>query len=412
MSSDKDKIEKLANDFLNRWRNEIFPRMGAVDFLDLMDYFSRKNMDFEAELCRYIAEEREPENPEVLLTKAHFCADEGDWFSATTYIRKGGFTGYDFALFTIEQFTRAGKINQAVSKAISSTPRHLEVPDFDFLFDCASLFRDFGYAEQAIVLIEKITPEYIDYYQAQELRFHCCALTGQYEKAKHIINSLIDRNSFNHIYWSQLAICCYRNKEYEEAFEACENALAITSSPEMVRLRILLTVRKASDQDCKNLVDEQMYAQDHLMHLEFGDILMQRGFYYEASESYRKAAVTCPRSTSDRLQIVIKLIHSLIHENHLLEVMDHLKSIVVYCGDAWSAGFEAAQIAFERGFKYEAVEVLQFTALHSMLTSSRCGELALLLAHYRCGEEAKEIWQILKDNAQLMPKSYLHYLPD
>ncbi len=412
MPSDNKKIEELARDFLKQWRSGKIPHMGAIDFLDLMDYFSRSGMDFEAELCRYFAEKREPENPEVILTKAHFSADDGDWESACQLVSLGNFTGYDFQLFTVENLVRSAQIGEALPYVLSSTPRHLELPDFDFLYDCATLFRDFGYAEEAVKLLEMITPDYADYYQAQEMRASCYALMGEYEKAKHILNILIDRDSFNPVHWSRLAICCYRNKDYEEAREACENSLAITPTPDTIHLHNLLNFQGSSDKDCMKQLEEALSSQDYLLFLEFADILFARGLYNEASMAYREASVFCPRSSSERRYIIAKLIQSLIHENRMLEVMENLKSIAAYCGDAWEAGFDAAQIAFERGNRNEAIEVLNYTVKRSPLTSSRCGHIVALLAHYQCGEEAASVWEVLKENIKLIPPSYLSYLPE
>lgn len=82
MQDSNTPIEFIAEAFEQQWKRFKVPELDAIDLLDLMDHYVRQGRDFEAEICRLLAERKEPDNIEVVYTKAHVLMDEGRWNEA------------------------------------------------------------------------------------------------------------------------------------------------------------------------------------------------------------------------------------------------------------------------------------------------------------------------------------------
>lgn len=408
---DEKNIEELASDFEKKIKRANFPHMETSDLLDLMDYYTRLGMDFEADLCRYIAERNDPHNPEVILTKAHTYADEGDWRASARLRAHSGLTGYDETLFSIEHTLRLGTVARALQEVIASLPKFHDIVDYDFIFDAATLFRDYGYADSSLRLLDLIPPTYTDWVQVQDMRVECHALMGRYVKAKEILNSLLDLSPFSCNLWVRMATCCYRDGTYDEALEACEYALAIKSDDDdALRLRNLVRAHKADTEAEAEILAYAYEQQDWQICLDIADRCYERASYADAIPPYCFAGLFCPRGQRDRERIVARLALCHFHCGNSADAMPHLLALCAYGGQYWDTYHEAAQILFEKGLQKTALEVIDIALRNHELHTARYGQLAALLAHYECYEDARNQWNEIISNLSTIPQSYKKYV--
>lgn len=403
MDNNKKSIEQLAREFEDKWNAVRLPEMAAEDLLDLMDYYARTGMDFEAELCRRISERVAPHHPEVMLTRAHWYADEGDWMMAE-HTRKSvpETSNYENLLFAMESNVRSTNVQEAWRILDENVPDVLELPDLDFLFDCAVLFRDYGYSYDAVRCLSRIPHTYIDHRQADELLVECNAFLCDYAGSKSILNRLLDESPFDQNLWAQLATCCFRLDETAESDDACEYALAIGPNVDAARIKAL----NAMKDNHEGILRQAIAQQDYIACMEGGHIAYERGEYTEAYQYYSYAGLFCPRGHRDREKIVFRIACCHIHNGQWLEGIRQLFSLYALGGGLWGPYYECAQLLLEQGADLQAVQVLMFVVRSGEMNVARYEAVAALLIRHECFEPAREIWKHIASKISLMGDSY------
>lgn len=403
MDNNKKSIEQLAREFEDKWNAVRLPEMAAEDLLDLMDYYARTGMDFEAELCRRISERVAPHHPEVMLTRAHWYADEGDWMMAE-HTRKSvpETSNYENLLFAMESNVRSTNVQEAWRILDEKVPDVLELPDLDFLFDCAVLFRDYGYSYDAVRCLSRIPHTYIDHRQADELLVECNAFLCDYAGSKSILNRLLDESPFDQNLWAQLATCCFRLDETAESDDACEYALAIGPNVDAARIKAL----NAMKDNHEGILRQAIAQQDYIACMEGGHIAYERGEYTEAYQYYSYAGLFCPRGHRDREKIVFRIACCHIHNGQWQEGVRQLFSLYALGGGLWGPYYECAQLLLEQGADLQAVQVLMFVVRSGEMNVARYEAVAALLIRHECFEPAREIWKHIASRISLMGDSY------
>lgn len=413
MDNEKNDIEKLARQFERQLRHTNLPEMETADLLDLMDYYVRMGMDFEADLCRYIAERNDPENPEVIITQAHSKADEGDWNGADALCEQNSIAGYDNLLFDIEHAIKVGQTAEAFNQVEAALPAFKELPDNDFLFDSAALFRDYGYMDYALKCLADIDADYIDHTQVQEMKAECLTLMGRNVESKAVLEKLIDKEPFNKEMWDRMASYCYMSNDYEAAGDACEYSLAISSSEEALRLKSFIAVAQSAPDELKPLIDEACSKQDYQLCLECADKLYAAGFYSHALPGYGIANLYCPRGHRDRERILNRRIFCNIHLGSFAAADECLTALSTFEGEHWGTYVEAAQLFLEKQQVRAALKCFE-TALHKECAGpSRYEQVALLLDAFEVYDEADALWaEIFEHQSSVTPlfkKCLQHY---
>lgn len=404
MESHKKNIERLAQEFETKWSAVKLPDMAVEDLLDLMDYYARAGMDFEAELCRRITERKDPSHPEVMLTRAHWYADDGDWKNAEKTCKSvTDSSHYENLLFTIESHVRSASLQKAWSAIDKNLPVVMELPDLDFLFDCAVLFRDYGYANDACRCLQRIPFSYIDHRQVEELHVECQASLCDYHATKDSLNRLLDESPFDQNLWAQLATCSFRLNENSEAADACEYSLAIGPDTEAERIKALVAMRENHE----DILQRAIVTQDYIACMEGGDILYERGEYADAFLHYSYAGLFCPRGHRDREKIVFRISCCLVHNGKYQNGLQQLFSLYSLGGGQWGHYYECARLFFEQGETDYAIQTLIYAIRIGEITNGRYEAAAALLTHYDCYEPAREIWQHIISNAAIISDSYL-----
>lgn len=406
----KKDLEALATEFEKKWRATRLPEMDTYDLLDLMDYYSRAGMDFEAELCRRAAEQHDADNPEVILTRAHWAADDGDWSTARKERKKSFPSRYDDLLFDVEYFVRSGNLSRADRIVLESLPSAYDLPEYDFLFDCAALFRDFGYVFYALKYLAKIPHNYTDFQQVESLKIECYGLVCQYVDVRKLLNDLLDTNPFDIDLWTQLAGYCFRAGDAAAALDACEYALAIGPADEVTRLSQFIRAQQSENMD--TILSGAVLSQDYLTCEDCGDVLYADGQYDKAISCYSYAGLYCPRGHRDREKIVSRLALCQIHSKKYEDAYMQVVSLSALGGEHWGERLEAAQLFLEEGQAAYAVSLLQLTVDSHEMCGARCALVIALLAHYGCYEPALQIWKYLKEQAKVVSPSYLSLLDE
>ncbi len=405
----KKKIEALATEFLHKWQEAQLPDMDAMDLLDLMDYFEQRGMNFEADLCRHIAESQHADNPEVKLTIAHELADMGNWNKAASLYKDAGITGYDALLFGIEHSLRLGMVArslQLVDKALPSSHKVLDITDYDFIYDAAVLFRDYGYVYQALSLLDKLSPSYHDYFSALEMRAECLYMLHKYEDARVILNQLLDHSSFETPLWYKLASCCYAEGNYKETIEACEYAKAIGKDEAIDQLLELVRIKENGGQVDNELLRELKGLQDHWACMEYAEQLYSKEEYGAALELYGLANLYCPNGHKLQETILMRSIVCLVRLAAYDVAIVHLYALVMHKGDFWACAYEIAQLMFEDGAYSHALKTLEIAHEFGCINGGRYNQVADLLHHYSCYKEARGLWNNIISNQSLISKSY------
>jgi len=412
MDEERKNIEDLAKAFSSQWRKTPLPDMDAVDLLDLMDYYARSGMTFEAELCRYIATTRYPNDPEVLLTQAHSYADDGDWISAAIARAKGDISGYDDMLFKVEHSLRIGKIAQAVENVRQAIPyeQDLEATDYDFIFDSAVIFRDFGYCQEALLLLEQLPPSYSDYNTAMQLRVECHILLRQYDAAKKLLNVLLDHASFDQTLWVNMATCCFEQGAYDETLEACEYALAIGDNSEANHLRLMVHIRKNCGRPNEDLFHDIMTSQDYRACTEYGDTLVENGHQEEAFQAYGFAHLFCAQGNRDESSILARIVLVFVRQGNIDLAKAHARALLAHQDDCWDTLHEAAIVLLEEGNVAAAIGFLNMATEAHFVQGVRYNQLAALLSHYNIYKEAQRLWEDIALHEASLLRSFRPYL--
>ena len=394
MSEDRKSPEELAALFEQQCRAMRLPALSASELLDLMDYYSRQGRDFESEVCRHMAERLEPDNDEVLLTRAHYYADDGDWASALALRKRLAIGGYEDRLFQVEYIIRTGAPDQALQRVMSALPSVQSLPDYDFLYDAAILLRDYGYPAHALRLIGHVPPSYIDYAAVCDLRAECAMLTADYNAATAILNAAIDQSPFDGNLWTRMASTAYRQGKYTEAQEAAEYALATGKNDEAARLKCLADIALCADDEAMmDLLKAADSMQDAGICLSCGHRLYQAGRYTLAEMAYRQAAVYSPRDGSVRGEAIGWLALCLVHNGACDSALVQLASLRAMGYDNWSNAQEMAEILFAQGYEKYAVRALLEGRREKVLSDARYFMLIRQLGANGCYEAARPLWQ-------------------
>lgn len=411
-SNDKKNIERLAAEFLERWHQTALPAMDAVDMLDLADYFSDKGMDFEAELCHYIANRVYPNDPEVMLAQAHTQAEQGDWLASANTRNQAGISGYDEKLFRVEQMVRSFQYDKAMNVLLHVLPpeEERELPEYDFIFDTGCLFYDNGYNEQAIQAFSMLPPTYVDYQSAQLHIVDAQAFLGHYDEAKQLLNSMIDHDAFNAELWERMANYNYLARNYYEMTEASNYATTINPNSPASRYRNLVATRqRALKDDTGAFFDELKANQESGYLMEYADTLYEAGRYDVAMGAYAWASLFCPTGDNIRIYLQSHYLLCLAHCEEPEKAFTLLQSLTTFYGEYWDIIFEAAQITFEFGHVEWALRMLDIARNKHYIHGARYNQLAALLAHYECYKPASKFWNDMLNHVSLLSPSFKHY---
>ena len=388
---DKEKnIHLLAETYNEMLLNVTLPDMKVDDLLDLIDFYTSNGMDFEAEMYKRIAALKFPTHPDVVLMCAHWEADEGNWTNASNLYNSMDCTSYDDALFYMEKLLRMMLPAEAYNKMLSTINPLYELSDYDFLYDSAELFKDFGFMEYSIRCADAIPSSYPDYRQVLELKAECYFYMTRFSDSLSEIDKAIDINSFDDYLWSQAALLHYKNKDLCRALDACEYSLAILK--DNPRAEHLKNVVKWHEDSSFDIDAATSYRQDYSAMVEIGDLHYLKEDYKKAETAYMAAGYYCPRGNRDRILIAFKTSLCRINQDRANEAVVTFLSVLNQGFDLWPYAVELLHLLLKCG-KSEYVMTL-FTPIIRLddISVARLEAILLVLCQYKCFDDAHYFW--------------------
>ena len=391
MEGKEQKIEQLANKYYEMMSKVELPDMDVDDLLDLIDYYTRLGMDFEAEMYKRIAAMKFPTHPDVILMCAHWEADEGNWNSVHKICSCFDSTRYDDALFDMERYLRMMLPSDAFTKMKSTISPILEEDDYDFLFDSAQLFKDFGYMQYAVGCLKEIPQSYPDYRQTLEMAAECYFYMADYGKSLEELDKAIDFNSFDEYLWAQTALLHYKNKDYAKSLDACEYSLAIRQdNPRADHIKKLLQWQTNSGFD---LASAFYIEQDYSLMMEVGNLHYQKKEYQQAEAEYMAAGYFCPRGNRDRIQIAFKTAMCRVLQGRAEEGIATLLSVANQGVDLWPYALELIQLLLKNDKTQLIAPLIQPLMKLDDISLSRIENLISLFTQFKCYEVVRFFWE-------------------
>ncbi len=409
MDNDKKSIQQLVENFEKAWRSTRLPQLNTLDLLDVMDYYLRQGKDFEADLCRHIAQRQDPENTEVVIMNAHSCTDSGDWSQASAICRRANISEPDKLLFSIEHSIRCGFVDAAQLAVLKACSTRRETVDLDLIYDAALLFRDYGYMSIALSFLRIIPESYIDYAQTQSQVAEILMLEGRFDEAREHLNRMIDEDPYNQESWERLATISLRQEKYGEAVEDSEYAAAIGASADADFIKKAVTIQ-TGDAQSSSVYKSAQLEQDYRLCLEYASAMERAGRYDEAVSGYSEANLYCPMGNRDRGLILSRLAICRIKLDAPSAAMAHLEALPYHQSDVWSDYQEAAGLLFERNRADFALRLLRRAHTFRMIYHGRFAQLAAVLAMNGIFSQATDLWKAVKENEAFLPQVYLQYL--
>ena len=389
---DKDKeIHHLAEVYNDMLTSVQLPEMKVDDLLDLIDFYTRGGMDFEAEMYKRIAALKFPTHPDVILMCAHWEADEGNWQGVSSIAGVMDSSRYDEALFHMEKLVRMMLPEDAYEKMETTLSPLLELGDYDFLFDSAELFKDFGFKDFALKCMNKIPSSYPDYRQVLEMAAECYFYKSDFNSSLHEIDQAIDLNSFDDYLWAQSAMLHYKNKDFDKALDACEYSLAILK--ENPRAEHIKNIVKWHHDPNFDVASASYVRQDYTAMLEIGDLHYLKGEYKQAEAEYMAAGYFCPRDNRDRIIIVFKTSLCRAISGRVDDAVATLLSVLNQGFDIWPFAVELLQVLLQSGHSEKFSALFNPLIRLDGISLVRMQQLIPVLSFYHCYDDARIFWE-------------------
>lgn len=412
MFTDDNDIKELAM----RFEKSLDSLMGqmlsfsSADLLDLMDYYSATGRDFESDLCQKVAQRLYSDDVEVKITQAHNYGDEGNWqmVSAITSQNRGagGFTAYDLALFRIEKLIRRGMPWKAQEIVYLTLNKDRTSADYDFMFDCAAMFRDYGYTSRCIALVDAIGKDYVEYAQVLQLKADALIIRGDYDEASLLLNEMLDNDPFDKSLWSRLAQCQLYTDQIPLALESGKNALALGSDAEARRITTYIGATSGRFDDFgfyNYLIVNGITIQDYMIHLDLALHFRRQKLFEHSLEALSFAGLYCPRGCRDREIIVYLIADSQIQINQVDSAIENLRSLQAISPNYGPYFINAASALIDKGHEVEAIDLLALAASEYQTSATRLAVIANMLSQWSLFELARELWQMIIKNMPILP---------
>ncbi|MDY2623498.1 MAG: hypothetical protein SOV62_03260 [Alloprevotella sp.] len=413
MQDSNTPIEFIAEAFEQQWKRFKVPELDAIDLLDLMDHYVRQGRDFEAEICRLLAERKEPDNIEVVYTKAHVLMDEGRWNEAKELVEGREKDGLDTRLFNIEGQLRVGYAKEAMrlveeGKAVSAASGQ-DVNDF--VFDAAMVFKDYGYAREALELLESLPADYADSDKAEDAIVDLLMMLARYDEAHQRLGRQIDKDPFNPSLWQRMAFVDISVRHYAEAVEDTDYGLATSANNEgLNRLRLTAIGSVVPLSEAQH--NQAIALQDPISLIASGDSNVGADYTVRAMTDYCTAGLFLPRDSADRPGLLTRRIKLLAKIGDTATALHELEALLAAHGDQWTACHEMALICFDKGYTNDGLEALRLAQRFGLLSPERQTIVIDLLLNYHITTAAREIWMKMQENLDRLPKPWQRKLSE
>lgn len=404
MQDSNSPIEFIAETFEQHWKRFQVPELDAIDLLDLMDHYVRQGRDFEAEICRLLAERQAPDNIEVIYTKAHVLMDDGRWNEVKKLTDGREKDGLDTRLFTLEGRLRAGYAKEAMQfveegKSVSAASGQ-DVNDF--VFDAAMIFKDYGYAREALELLKSLPADYADYDKADDAIVDLLKMLALYDEAHQRLERQLDKDPFNASLWQRMAYIDFASRRYAEAVEDTDYGLTTSADNEGLS-RLRLTAMASAEPLDKEHHRQACSLQDPISLMASGDSNVRCDNVVTAHTQYALAGLYLPRDSGERAGLLTRRIKLLAKTGDTATALHELEVLLTAHGDQWTACHEMALICFDKGYTEDGLEALRLARRFDLLSPERQTIVIDLLMSYHLTAQARDLWLLMLQNLDLLP---------
>lgn len=401
------RFEKSLDALINKMQS-----FSSMDLLDLMDFYSASGLEFESELCQRIAQRLYKNDTEVKLAKAHSFADEGNWVLVDSMIHENAslkeLTNYDMALFSVEKFIRQGMPGKAQNIIDLSLPDIKDTDDYDFMFDSSVLFRDYGYIERSLNLLDQIGNDYVDYAQVQDLKVDVLVIKGDNDSAIKLLDEMIDDNPFEKSLWSRISQCEMNAGKLSVALESSKNALALGNDIEARRISTYIEAISGKFDDFgfyNYIMANGIVVQDYMLHLDLALHFLRKKCLDDAIEALTNAGMFCPRGSRDREIIVYLLADIEIDIDEIDKAVENLHSLKSIAPNYGMYYIEASRKMLDKGYEKDGLGLLLLATKEYHVTVTRLVIISNLLSERNIYKAARNIWGKIIERYQILPES-------
>lgn len=377
--------------------------MDASDLIDIMDYYMNRHADYDAETCLRIAKRLHPSHPEVIMTQAYRLKEQGQWEAAKQLVNTiSDQSSSDVLLFNFEYYLSILHIDEAFQQLAGVCEKASQFSDYDMIYDAAEILTDYGHFEYAVAWLLHIPADYPDRDAADRLLIENYLHLKENEKAQTLLTKLLDTNPYDEYAWVQQAEVHYENKDYNEAIDSCDYALAIhPGNHEAIRLKALSAAASALWATAIDLGQSYMesYPTDYTVPLTLAELLSQQGKHEEAIPFYEKAYRHIPHEGSIFSRLLSGLAHSYAAVSQPQRVLPTLTCASVMGVAFGEIHLSAASVLFDERFEKMAVDILHKIPLYTS-SEEELVSISSLLCRYQCYDGAKELWSELIDIAE------------
>ncbi len=397
------EIKTLVSDYERNLSSGQPFYMDASDLIDIMDYYMNRHADYDAETCLRIAKRLHPSHPEVIITQAYRLKEQGQWEAARQLVSTiSDQTSSDVLLFNFEYYLSILHIDEAFHQLADVCEKPSQLSDYDLIYDAAEILTDYGHSEYAVVWLLHLPEDYPDRDAADRLLVENYLHLKENGKAQELLTKILDTNPYDECAWVQQAEVHYENKDYNEAIDSCDYALAIhPGSHEAVRLKTLSAAASALWTTAIEMGKQYMksYPTDYTVPLTLAELLSQHGRHEEAIPFYEKAYRHIPHEGSVFSRLLSSLAHSYAAVSQPQRVLPTLTCASVAGATFAEIHLSAAAILFDERYDRMGVDTLHKIPLGTSLEEELVS-ITSLLCKYQCYDGAKELWHELIDMAE------------
>ena len=318
------QYEKLASKAPNWY-------MDAYDLFDVISYYEENGRRFDAEVCLKQALLLHPDDSRLLLKKAEYLKSAGHVKEADEIMANSDdIDGLDLKFYELERALTNFDIRTA-EKLLDEIRDEFDQDETDCYVwtEVTEICLDYGFVRLALKAIEKV-PEFnnppVEFLPGQKraflLRGECYYQLHDLKNALAWLNKALDIDPYDAAIWGILADIHYETKNFAQAQEACQYALAIDGRNEKaLRVSFFCYLMTNDVQNAHKLALEyEKYCPgEYYVPLNDGYMLLSCGYLDAAYQQYCLANAACANENPDKLRIVGEMAQTQLRMNKVDE---------------------------------------------------------------------------------------------
>lgn len=255
----------------------------------------------------------------------------------------------EYIFLKAEMYTFNGEANNADLLLEHTYDNTVSDEQDDFAVDAAKMFFDYEADEYCKKWLDTCRDK--ENTQYQELLSRWYMAKKNFDEAEKLLNSLLDKNPFSAMYWTQLASAQFLANNIEKGFESCDYALAIDADyadAVMFKANCLSAIENYTDAIPYYQKYTQLVPKSEVGHMFLGICYSNTEQYQEAIPCLLKAEEYCDPNSDNALPIYKELAFCYSSLRKLDEALAYIDKAEQHQGS------DKAEISCLRGICYMA----------------------------------------------------------